>query len=379
MGLRINTNVAAMNAHRNLSIADSKMGKSLERLSSGYRVNSASDDAAGLAIANRLRTNVRSLTVASRNISEATSIIQVAEGAGNQIQSILERLKELATQAASDNVSTTDRTKLNSEATKLKDEIDRIANVTAYQGTSLIDGHYGDYVGGGTADTAEGFDSSSVSISGADTGTYTITEVTEGSGGNTTVTLNASGLTQAIETSGDGAQTLNFDKIGVKIALNAAYVGSGINTGNITTDKFTIAAGSGGTFQIGASKSADDKITAVDFGDLNTAGDLAVSGIDLSGATTTNAYNALDTIDTAIDTLSTKLADMGAYQNRLSYASANVAVSIQNFSASESVIRDVDMASEMTSFTKNQILLQAGTAMLAQANMAPQQVLSLFG
>ena len=372
MALRINTNISALNAHRQLGITDRNMAKSLERLSSGFRINSAADDAAGLAIANRLRTSVRSLSVASRNISEATSMVQIAEGAGNQIQSILERLKELATQAASDNAAT-DRSKVNSEASTLLNEIDRIANVTAYQGTALIDGTYGDSVGGATADTSQGFDSSSVTLNGASTGKYTITEDTSNAS-NTTITVTTTNKSQTVATGGDGSHTLDFNILGIKIALNASY--DGTNAKNLNTDKFTIAAGSGGTFQVGDKNSANNRISSVDFGDLNTAGDLSVSSISLS--TRSNAQSALSTIDTAIDTLNTKLADMGAYINRLSYASANVATSLQNFSASESVIRDVDMAAEMTTFTKNQILLQSGTAMLAQANQSPQQVLSLF-
>jgi len=372
MGLRINTNVAALTAHRHLTITDKNLQKSLERLSSGYRINHASDDAAGLAIANRFRTSIRALYVAQRNITEATSVVQVAEGAANEIQGILERLKELATQAASDNVSDTDRAKLDAEAQQLINEIDRIADGTRYQGTSLINGHYGDYVSA-LSNTTNGLVTSGIILSGASTGTYTITDtantftITNG-----TVTQTVSGTD--IET---GAQLVDFDALGLKLKLTSDYTSdTGLN--GVT---FTISAGSGGVFQVGdENNSTTDQITGVDLGDLNTnaihVGSSYVADIDLTSRS--NAQTALDIIDQAVDDLAESLGDMGAYMNRLTYASANLSVTIENYSASESVIRDVDMAFEMTTFTKNQILLQAGTAMLAQANMAPQQVLALF-
>ena len=373
MGLRINTNIAALNAHRHLSITDKNLQKSMERLSSGYRINHASDDAAGLAIANRFRTSIRSLYVAQRNITEATSVVQVAEGAANQIQSILERLKELATQAASDNVSDTDRAKLDAEAQQLISEIDRIANGTRYQGTNLINGHYGDYVTLSDNTSTDGLVTSGVILNGADTGTYTITE--DGSG---TMTITNGTVTQQISGLEDGAQLINFDALGLKLKLTDEY-----DLGDLSGQTITVSAGSGGVFQIGdQNESTTDQITGVDFGDLNADAIGHVGGdyvVDIDLTSRSNAQTALEIVDQAVNDLAESLGDMGAYMNRLSYASANLSVTIENYSASESVIRDVDMAFEMTVFTKNQILLQAGTAMLAQANMAPQQVLALFG
>lgn len=374
MGLRINTNLGALIAHRHLTLTDKNLQKSLERLSSGYRINHANDDAAGLAIANRFRTSIRSLYVAQRNITEATSVVQVAEGAANQIQGILERLKELATQAASDNVSNTDRTKLDDEAQQLILEIDRIANSTRYQGANLINGHYGDYVSTHTIDSGDGLTTSGIILDGAATGTYTITD----SGG--TLTITNGDVTQAIDVD-DGAQIVNFDALGIKLKLTSEY-----DQNDLNNDTFTVSAGSGGDFQIGDKNQSSDRIASVDFGDLNTnaigatasgSDTVYVSDIDLTSKT--GAQLALDIIDAAVDDLTEVMGDMGAYMSRLSYASANISVTIENYSASESVIRDVDMAFEMTVFTKQQILLQAGTAMLAQANMAPQQVLALFG
>ena len=275
MGLRIQNNIAALNAHKNLTISDSALSKSLERLSSGYRINRAADDAAGLAISQGMRADIASYKVASRNVSEANAMVQVAEGAYDQIGNMLVRLKELATQAASANAGN-DRDKINAEATALLAEIGRISDSTEYAGAGLLDGSLG---------------------------------------------------TQ--------------------------------------------------TFQVGSTADTFSQIE-VSFGTVSTAaGSLNIASLDLS--TAGGAQTALTSVDTAIDTLNDSRGALGAIQNRLGYASANLSTTIENVQAAESVIRDVDMASEMTTFTKNQILLQAGTAMLAQANMAPQVVLSLFG
>ena len=272
MSLRIQNNIAALNAHKNLTISDNGLSKSLERLSSGYRINRAADDAAGLAISQGMRADIASYKVASRNVSEANAMVQVAEGAYDQIGNMLVRLKELATQAASANASG-NLDKINAEATALKDEIDRISDSTAYAGATLLDG--------------------------------------------------------------------------------------------------TLATQ---TFQVGSTANTYSQIS-VNFAEVSTAAtSLNITGINLE----TGATAALTSIDDAIDTLNESRGDMGAIQNRLNYAGANLSTTIENVQAAESVIRDVDMASEMTTFTKNQILLQAGTAMLAQANMAPQVVLSLF-
>jgi flagellin len=273
MALRINTNVAALNAHRQLLGTEAKLNSSMAKLSSGYRINNASDDAAGLAIANRLRVNIRSLTVASRNVTEGKSMLQIAEGSLNQIEGILERMKELATQGASANAAG-DIDKLNAEYQTLIDEIDRISADAVYQNTKLLDGSFS------------------------------------------------------------------------------------------------------GTFQVGSGGTAGTDSMNVGISQVVTANDL---GVSTALGSQDNAVTALGEIDTAIDSIADVLGDVGAGMNRLDYTYSNLQVQIENFSASESVIRDVDMAAEMVTFTKNQILLQAGTAMLAQANMSTQNVLSLFG
>ena len=275
MSLRINTNIAALNAHRNLTETDQKMGVSLERLSSGLRINKAKDDVAGLAIANKFRVEVRGLRVAQQNTSQALAMLQTAEGGTNQIEAIIERLKELATSAASDNIDSNGRNRLDAEAQKLLSEIDRIANDTKYGTTSLISG------------------------------------------------------------------SINF------------------------------------TFQIGSSNTA-----AQDQINVTTSTALLTSNLGLNSLSLTSlasAQAAMASIDNSVTSVNIVQGEIGAAQSRLEFASVNLAISIENIAASESTIRDVDMAFEMTNFTRNQILLQAGTAMLAQANMIPQNVLALLG
>jgi len=476
MGLRIANNIAAMNAHRWLSGASDSLGVSLERLSSGYRINKAADDAAGLAISQSFRADIASYAVAKRNTSEAAALLQVAEGGMDQIGNMLTRLKELATQAASANVGTSERAKIDSEGDELLAEINRIANGTKYGSDNLINGQFGDrsvatFVGreadsDGTVDFASKgttyykYDFDAVASAGAytitladdptivATGSWTIDndgtasgytatngDVVVSSSTNTANTIAFSELgitladTGAMDTGDFGAtdiftvadtglsttgvsasasvttgtwtltdtagsatlvngtesqtvslsasQVANFDQLGIKVTL-----GSGYGAGELNSLTFSVSSSGNKTFQVGAENDANNQIT-VSTGDARTtnlgttAGSNALSTIDLS--TTSGAQTALSTIDDAVSDLTGLRADVGTYMNRLAYSSANLATIIENVQAAESVIRDVDMASEMTDFTKNQIMMQAGTAMLAQANMIPQQVLALFG
>lgn len=272
--MRINHNVAALNAWRNLSQTDSALSKSLERLSSGLRINRAADDAAGLAISEKMRSQIRGLQMAQRNAQDAISLIQTAEGALNEVHSILQRMRELAVQAASDTYTDDDRTLLQEEITQLQAELDRIANTTEFNQQKLLDGTF---------------------------------------------------------------------------------------TGKL--------------FQIGAN--AGQNIT-VDIASMKAA-DLGVASEDVDISTQAGANSAITALDNAITTVSQERSKLGAIQNRLEHTIANLGVAVENLQAAESRIRDVDMALEMAEFTRNQILLQSGTAMLAQANAKPQAVLQLLG
>ena len=370
MGLRIQNNIAALNAHKNLSISDSNLSKSLEKLSSGFRINRAADDAAGLSVSQGMRADITSYKVAGRNVSEANALLQVAEGAMDQVGNMLTRLKELATQAASAN-STANLAKIDAEGNKIINEIDRIANSTEYAGTKLTDGSFGVSKSGGTCTTTLGL----ASVSGLKAGqTYNVAVASAGAGiVNITVSATISG-TRTSETMygiADAAtgvtKDVDFSTLGLKLTINNTFAAASAGT--------VIASGTGNSdFQVGAKNTTNDRI-GVTLGAI-TSGVLGISANQMQSASTAQAF--LTTIDNAISTLNTNRGAVGANQNRLSYASATLATTVENTTAAESVIRDADMADEMTTLSKNQILLQAGTAMLAQANQAPQQLLSLF-
>ena len=374
MSLTIQNNIAAMNAHRQLQISDAGLSKSLERLSSGYRINRAADDAAGLSISMQMNADIASYSMASRNAAEATSLLQVAEGATDQISNMLTRLKELATQASSSNASG-NLDKINAEGNKLIDEIDRIANVTEYSGTKLLDGSFGVTVSAGGSMTAgQGF-SGATGMQGGQTYTVAVTaNATSGYDITISGTAGANAVSQTIEgvaAPGTGETSeVKFNALGLTVTFNEHL--DGTSAGDIVSNGATAS-----NFQIGAQNNDNNRIgillgdvVGTDAAGLNLGKDQLLSA--------TNAQTFLDTVDSAISTLASRRGDIGAAQNRLGYASANLSTTIENVQSAESTIRDTDMASEMTAFTKNQILLQAGTAMLAQANAAPQALLSLF-
>ena len=382
MGLRIQNNIAALNTHKNLTIADKGLSRSLERLSSGFRINKASDDSAGLAISMRFRAQIKSLAQGASNASQATSLLQVAEGATDQITNMLQRMKELATQAASDNTQTADRTKINNEITALESEIDRIVNSTKYSGSTLIDGTFGSTA----VSSAGNLTTGSLQITAVDTSsataasTYSVTIATASGAKTMTIAL-AGDATQSIAVSTGSIATgetmvLDFAALGIQVTVGDAY---DVTTANAAAEAATTTTtATTATFQLGFEDNANNRIS---FGltDLNLAVLNGGSSADVTVLTLAGAQSALTTIDNAIDTVATARATIGSVQNRMGFAGANIATSIENLTAAESIIRDADLAFETVEFTKNQILLQAGVAMLAQANAAPQAVLSLLG
>ncbi|MFB3924407.1 MAG: flagellin [Syntrophales bacterium] len=365
--MRINTNTSALNTLRQLNISDSAMAKSMEKLSSGYRINRAKDDAAGLSIAQKLQVQVRSNNIASLNVSQANSLLQVAEGGADQIQNILMRLKELATQAASTN-NANNLTDITQESTALLAEIDRIANSTTYMGTSLLTG-YG--VKCSTQSLSAVAAAYNFNVSGAAAHTFSVQYLT--ATGAIQFKDTTTNVTQAI-TYSSGGKTLDFSTFGIKFSLTKAAtsvtalsVASALSGMQISTNS--------ATFQIGDRNTANYQIS-FQIDDMQKA---AISVASIALDSIANAQSSIAYIDNAIDAINTSRAKIGALQNRLEYTYANLQTAVENLSSAQSVIRDVDMAAEMTSFTKNQILVQAGTAMLSQANQAPQNVLALFG
>ena len=374
MSLRIVNNVPALNAHRNLAASDAALSKSLERLSSGLRINRAADDAAGLSISQQFRADIASYKVASRNVTEANSLLQVAEGAMDQIGNMLTRLKELATQAASANAGA-NVAKINAEGDKLINEIDRIAQSTEYAGTKLLNGTFGVGVNGtsSTFNAASGYSS----VTGLESNkTYTLA-VAAGAAGKVNITISATlgagRMSQTVygvsEPSAGQTGQVKFDALGLTLTVNENLTSTLANNDTIVS-RTAVAS----DFQVGAKNTVNDRIGILLSG--ATSSDLSLTTGQLASASLAQTF--LTTVDSAISTLNSRRGDVGAAQNRLMYASSVLMTTIENTTAAESVIRDVDMASEMTSFTKNQILMQAGTSMLAQANMSPQLVLSLF-
>lgn len=307
--MRINHNISALNTYRQLSVNSGATGKSLEKLSSGYRINRAGDDAAGLAISEKMRSQIRGLDMAAKNANDGISLIQTAEGALQETHSILQRIRELAVQSANGTNSeadgtaaevtagtatvaygTSDRDKLQNELFALTEEIKRISTDTEFNGMKLLDGSL-------------------------DTGT----EITFHIGANADQTV-------SLAVGDMGADALNISSAAVS----------------------------------------------------TTAAPAAVSAGNINISTQANAEASLDAIDTAITSVSNQRSALGAMQNRLEHTINNLGTTSENLAASESRIRDVDMAKEMMEFTKNNILTQAATAMLAQANMQPQSVLQLL-
>jgi flagellin len=276
MGVSLQTNVASLNAQRQTNKTSTMLGKSMQRLSSGFRINGAQDDAAGLGISERLRAQVRGLSQASRNANDALSVVQTAEGVMGEVSDILIRMRELSVQAASDSITTTERGYVNTEFTELKSEVDRLVDSTKFNGQTLLDGSYKD------KDFQVGFDNDANS------------------------------------------------RIRVTIK-NVNSTGLGINSANAVL------------------------------------------------TTKTAAQSAMAKLDTALDSLNSARATLGAKGNRLVTASNAVDVSRENLSAANSRIRDADIAAETSNFSRSQVLIQAGISMLAQANAQPQLALRLLG
>ncbi len=380
-GFRINNNISSMNTYRQLNKSRGAMETSLERLSSGLRINRAADDTAGLAISQRMRSEIRGLQQASRNTSQAINLVQTAEGAMNEIHSILSRMRELAVQAGSDNIGDTDRTSINSEFSQLKNEISRIATSTEYNGEKLVNGSYnGNAVSYTASATSQSLTTSGVQeiiVSGStSTGTYTVSD-SGSSDGQLTIGNGTTTQTVIYYDAPTSGSTINvyFDDLGIQLTLNDAY-----DDGDLDGVTFLVEGTGDKTFQVGADNATDNTIS-FSINNMQASALGSGSGSQLTDAdltSVTNARSALDIVDDAINDVNTERGTLGAIQNRFNFTISNLDNMAQNIQASESTIRDADFALEISSFTRNQILVQAGTSMLAQANASAQSVLSLL-
>ncbi|MDR7000999.1 flagellin [Neobacillus niacini] len=420
--MQINHNIAALNTYRQLNSASNAQSKSMEKLSSGLRINRAGDDAAGLAISEKMRGQIRGLDQASRNSQDGISMIQTAEGALNETHDILQRMRELATQSASDTNTDQDRKNIQSEMTGLTTEIDRIGNATQFNTKNLLDGSMGQAVNASTnnintntalaAATATGnlltalkdSNGNSLGIQAGDS--ISISYVMNGTTVNNTYSVQATDKIDDIvkkDTDADGKQDAadaNLGAIafggaagisttaaaaGTTAAINGLTVTVKDSQGNVrtaatnalssfqeTTQADNKRTDGSATLQIGANTNQNVNLSINDM----RASALGVSGLQVT--TQTQANTAMKVIDTAIQKVSSERGKLGALQNRLEHTINNLGTSSENLTAAESRIRDVDMAKEMMNQTKNSILSQAAQAMLAQANQQPQGVLQLL-
>lgn len=364
----INHNISAMNTYSQMGANQLNASKNMEKLSSGLRINRAGDDAAGLSISEKMRGQIRGLEQASRNAQDGISLIQTAEGGLNETHSILQRMNELATQSASETLSTNDRAAVQKEMDALIEEVDRVAKTTKFNGTTLLNGTFGVQADGSSTLTTGTTGVKSIDISGANAGTtYTITDNANG-----TLTLDdgaLNGNTQTVSLADGNAGTLNFDKLGVKVTVDSSWTAAGLDGQAVTT-----TADAAKSIQIGSEKDTNQELN-ITIKDMSATG-LSINGLSVADAD--SAKTAMETIQTAIDTVSLERSQMGANQNRLEHTINNLATTSQNLTAAESRIRDVDMAKEMMDFTKNNILNQASQAMLAQANQSSSAVLQLL-
>ena len=393
-GFRINTNTASLNTYRSYGSAQAGLEKNVERLSSGLRINKAADDAAGLAISNRMDNQVRGMQQANRNVQQGNNMLQTAEGAMEEISNILGRMRELSVQSASDGVNTDDRASIDLEFQQLKSEITRIAEATEYNNTKVLNGNlYGNVVDAASGDLDE------VTNVGADgikinqnkntaAGTYTISFI-DGTDGTTPLTSGNLEAGDVVRLS-NGSDSYDYELQAGDIDSNAIKSGSKLSFGHsgieVITKTGTLAVtdlkdktievntGDGATLQVGADNSSDQRIGFSLKGQTSTH--LNLEDDDLTSLA--NAQTAIDALDDAIQQINDERATIGSKQNRLEFTSSNLMNSIQNNSASMSTIRDADFASEAADMARNQILVQSGTSMLAQANGLSQNVLALI-
>lgn len=379
--MRINANLSALNTHRQLTANQASTGRSVERLSSGLRINRAGDDAAGLAISEKMRGQIRGLTQATRNAQDGISLIQTAEGALNETHAILQRMRELAVQSTTATNTPEDRTALNEEFLELRAEIDRIGNQTEFNTMSLLRGGFGATATAGNQIVAAhgvsnfsigGMSTGSILLSsalGAESTTVDLTATFTDAGGNSTTQV----LNEVTIPVGQATATVNFDRLGLSFTANNALAATSFNSATPSERTITVTAAAA-NFQVGANR---DQTVALSIRDMRATGTvLSLTGQEIT--TSANAQLSIERLDNAITAVSGERSNLGAFQNRLDHIINNLGTSAENLTAAESRIRDVDMAQEMMEFTKNNILSQAAQAMLAQANQLPQGVLQLL-
>ena len=392
-------NLTAMNSNRMLGLTTASQAKSTEKLSSGYKINRAADDAAGLSISEKMRKQIRGLTQASLNAQDGISAVQTAEGALTEVHDMLQRMNELAVKASNGTMSKDDREYVQNEVDQLVTEIDRVAETTKFNETYLLKGD--DTKAAVTENVFKKFDVSTLNSVISDTSKISESNDFDSMTGKFTLKF-TSGLAEGGTWGGkrivaDSAQTTTGEEIKLADAkteelnaLNDAITATNQVTGKATNDgaafqmtsaatmkqSYTYAAAIDVSLHVGADSTANNRINLSI--DSMSASGLHVTGLKVNGSDATNATAAINTIADAIQKVSTQRSALGAVQNRLEHTINNLDNVVENTTSAESQIRDTDMATEMVKYSNNNILAQAGQAMLAQSNQANQGVLSLL-
>ncbi|EGQ7811640.1 flagellin [Vibrio parahaemolyticus] len=377
MAITVNTNVAALVAQRHLTSATDMLNQSMERLSSGKRINSAKDDAAGLQISNRLQSQMRGLDVAVRNANDGISIMQTAEGAMNEVTNIMQRMRDLSLQSANGSNSQAERTALQEEVIALNDELNRIAETTSFGGRKLLNGTFGksSFQIGAASGEAVQIELKSMRTDGLDMGGFSY--VAQGrADSDWQVKENANDLTMSFTNRSGETEKIQINaKAGDDIEELATYI-------NGQTDKVTASVNEKGQLQI--FMAGEETAGTISFsGDLASELGISLKGYDavnnLNITTVGGAQQAVAVLDTAMKFVDSQRAELGAYQNRFNHAINNLDNIHENLAASNSRIQDTDYAKETTQMVKQQILQQVSTTILAQAKQAPNLALTLLG
>ncbi|EKT4091112.1 flagellin [Stenotrophomonas riyadhensis] len=400
----INTNTMSLNAQRNLSTSGSSLATTIQRLSSGSRINSAKDDAAGLAISERFGTQIRGIDVAIRNANDGISLAQTAEGSLSEIGNNLQRIRELSVQSSNATNSASDRKALQAEVTQLVSEIDRVAKQSDFNGTKLLDGSFSSQLFQVGANAGQGIAIDKIVNAQADSlGSASFADAYVGTALATadkaTADKDMTGLQIKVTPDGGTEKAIDLGTFSVKkgesitaatvSAINAKIGETGVyaeadKDGVISLSSvkagqtFELAEGAGATDAKLADVGLTEATASAGKGGKIDATKAPTTLSDLSITTAAGAQKALDVVDKALESINNSRADLGAIQNRFTSVVANLQTSTENLSASRSRIKDTDFAKETAELTRTQILQQAGTAMLAQANQVPQGVLSLL-
>ena len=385
MPLRVNNNIAAINTQRSINRNTLRINRQLERLSSGLRVNRASDDASGLSVSEGMRADIAGLNQNVRNAEQAFNLLQVAEGSMQEVNNILIRMRELSVQSSTSTINDENRESLAAEFNQLTSEIERIAQATTYNSSTLLTGYGNQVATGSTAVTTNNATGvTKIAISAAEAGTYTFVD----SAGDSSITLGNGQITQTLNVGtlldGNAVATgstsvANFDRLGIQVNLAGAevigasgsYVDGDLNNANIVVEGST-----GGIFQVGPSESFVNRIE-VGIADMRASG-ATLNLNELSIGSLTNARQSMASLDAAVEKVASERGKLGAVQNRLLFSMAYTENEIESIQASEATIRDADVAAEVTEFSRSQIMLEAGNAMLVQANVGSVQALALL-